>query len=219
MANQTCVNSLKVCAIRVLRLDDDGTVLSGASSMYVWEAPIQLTYTEVRPDRETLTMTDGCGTECGLYRGPARGVSSVDMGMQLCNLDAELMELLCGGSVITNGSYGTIGYKPADDSTINENGVAVETWSIAWAKNQRKIYLGNAGWWRHTFPKTSWSRDQHTMENDFANIALTGVGEVNSGFDTGLVADPIPVAVGDVPYLYFLDDAKPSGECGYQVVA
>jgi hypothetical protein len=220
MPNSTCKNLLKVCALRVVRLDTDGSVLAGADSLYVHSSPILLNYTETRPDRERLEQVDGCGDQCGLYNGPPRAVDGVTLRMDLCKLDAELVEMLAGGSVITDGTYGTIGYLAATDATINEDGVAIETWSIAWNGRQRALLGTQPAWYRHVFPKTSWQVGEVSMQNGFSTIPMTGVGEVNSGFATGLAGgDALPVAIGDSAYGWFLDDAKPDAECGYQAVA
>lgn len=218
MANSTCTQMLKVCALRALRLSSTGTVAAGASNKYTLASPIALRYTEVRPDRERLEQTNGCGDNCGLYIGPSRAVDSVTLETDLCGLDAEFIELLCGGAVITNGTYGTIGYKAATDSTVNLNGVAIETWAMQWNGRQRATYLGQPAWYRHVFPLTKWQPGQIEQSNAFATIPLTGEGEVNSGFATGLAADPTPVAITDAAYMWFIDSAKPTGACGYAAV-
>lgn len=219
MANSTCTNLLKVVALRVLRLDDDGSILSGLDSMYVHKAPIKFGYTPTQPAREDFSLTDGNGDQCAKYKGPVRAVDGVDLTMDLCVLDAELMELLCGGSVITDVDYGTIGYDPPTDDTINEFGVAVETWSIQWNRRQRALLNGNPAFYRHVFPLTHWTAPPVSEENGFATITITGSSEQNSGFGSGLAADPQPLTIGDVPYRWFIDDEVPDGACGYLEVA
>lgn len=220
MANQTCTSLLKVCHMRVLRLDGAGEIVVGADARYEHAAPIALSYTEQRPERERLEQKDGCGDTCGLYIGPPRAVDSVELSVDLCKLDAELVEMLAGGSVITDGTYGTVGYLSATDSTVNVEGVAIETWSIAWNGRQRALRNGEPAWYRHVFPKTTWQVGQITANNEgFSTIPMTGFGEVNSGFATGYSADPFPTDVGESAYGWVLDDALPEAFCGYQAVA
>jgi hypothetical protein len=218
MANETCASTLTVCAMRVIRLDTDGTPLAGESSLYVTDSLILLGHTPITPDRERLEQLNGCGDQCVLYLGPPKPVESDDLTMNLCSLDAELVEMLAGGTVITE-DYDTVGYLSATDSSINEDGVSIEAWSIAWAGRERKLKGASPAYWRHFWPKTTWTVGATTLENGVGVLPLTGVGEVNSGWGTGLAADPIPVSVGESVHGYWLDDAIPTAECGYQEVA
>lgn len=219
MPNSTCTNILKVCALRVLRLDDVGAIVTGADSMYVTNAPILLGYTPQQPDRERFEQPNGCGDTCGLYLGDDKAVESVNFRLDLCRLDAELIELLAGGTVLTDGAYGTIGYDAPTDATVNANGVAIEAWSLAWNGRSRATLGGSVAWYRHVFPKTKWRFGEVTLQNGFSTIPLTGSGEPNDGFDTGLADDPLPAAIGDTAFRWYLDTAMPSSACGYQAVA
>lgn len=220
MPNQTCANLLQVHHARVVRLDDVGDPLVGVDSLYEHSRPITFGYTETRPDRVRIEQQDGAGETCGLFQGPPRAAETIELTLDLCKLDAELMELLLGGATIQNGAYGSVGYLAATSSDINVDGVALEVWSIAWNGNTRLTYLGQPAWYRHVFPKTTWQLGQVTMANDaFSTIPLTGVGEINPQWGTGLTTDPFPTSVASHPYAWVLDDSIPTGECGYQEVA
>lgn len=218
MANETCASTLKVCAIRVMRLDTDGTPLVGSESLYVTDSQILLGHTPQVPDRERLEQLNGCGDQCVLYIGPPKAVESDDLTLNLCSLDAELAEMLAGGAVIVE-DYDTMGYLAPTDSTINEDGVSVEAWTIAWAGRERKLKGGSPAYWRWFWPKTTWSVNATTLENAPGILPLAGIAEPNSGWADGLTADPIPVDVGEAVYGYWLDDAIPTAECGYQEIA
>lgn len=217
-SNNTCTQMLKVCAMRILRLDSDGTILSGSSSSYLLDAPVSLQYTPKRPDRERMEVIDGCGNTCALYLGSPKAVDEVELELHLCSLDAEVTELLAGGAVITDVSYGANGYLAATDDTVNVDGVAVETWAMQWNGRQRALLGSTPAWYRHAFPMTTWEEMPVKQENAFADIALSGVGQVNEGFGTGLASDPFAVDMGEAAYGWFIDDSKPTGVCGYQSV-
>lgn len=210
---------LKVVAWRTLRLQSSGALVVGADAMYVTNQAITLQYTPKSLARERFEQPNGSGDICGLYVGPPHAVTDVDMKATFCKMDAEHEELLCGGSIITDVNYGTIGYDPPTDSTVNAYGVAVETWSIAWNGKQRKKLGSAPALWRHVFPMTSWTRDQTSLQNQFDNPSFTGEGQVNTSFGTGLSTDPIPSTMPDVPYRWFLDDAYPASHDGYQAVS
>jgi hypothetical protein len=220
MPNATCASLLQVWHARIIRLDDVGDPVPGIDSLYEHTRPILVSYTETRPDRVRIEQADGGGENCAVYNGPPRAADSVALSMDLCKLDAELIEMLLGGTVITNGAYGTIGYLAADESDINVNGIALETWSIAWNGESRLTYLGAPAWYRHIFPKTTWQLGEVSMSGDtFSTIPLTGVGEKNPAIGTGLPTDPFPADVSDRVYAWALDDAIPTGACGYQEIA
>lgn len=211
-------NLLKVVVLRLLRLNSVGQIISASDASYVTSQAILLQYTPKAPARERFEQLNGNGDNCALFVGTPKATTDVDMKMTICRWDAELEEMLCGGSLILDNNYGTVGYRPPEDSTVNANGVAMETWSIAWNGKQRKKLGNSAAYWRHVFPMTTWSRDQSSLQNSLDNPSYTGAGEVNSGFGTGLAADPIPATIGNVPYEWYLDKAAPAGTDGYVTV-
>lgn len=221
MANQTCTQRLKVCHLRVLRLDDDGTVMTGTESRYESPAPATFNYTPTAPERERFEQINGCGDQCALYIGNPKAVDSAELSLTVCNQDAELTELLAGGAIIDTATGGgdTIGYLSSTDATVNVNGVAIEVWSYAWNGRQRALRNGAPAFYRHTFAKTGWSLDEQTGENAIATITYTGIAEVNDQYGTGYTADPFPVPLGSSVYGWFIDDAMPAAACGYQAVA
>lgn len=219
MANLTCANLLQVDHIRVLRLDSAGAIVSAANGRYEYDSPILFGYTPVQPERDSFEQRSGSGSICATYTGPAKPANTADLTLNLCHLDAQLIELLVGGSIVTTGTGGagdTIGWLSPTDATVNEDGVAIETWSKAWNGTQRLTYNGEAGWFRHFFPLTTWQLGETSTSNEgFSTIQLTGVASPNSDFADGFDDDPLPVSVGDSAYGYVLDDAIPDGACGY----
>jgi hypothetical protein len=211
-------NLLKVVVMRVLRLDTVGNLVHATDAAYLTSQAIMLQYTPKRPARERMEQINGNGDSCALYIGDPKAVTDVDMKLTLCTVDAELEELLCGGSLILDVNYGAVGYRPPEDTTVNVGGVALETWSIAWNGKSRKKLGNSAAYWRHVFPLTSWERDQTTLQNALDNPSFTGNGEINPSFLTGLASDPIPAAIGNVPYEWYLDKAAPVGGSGYVTV-
>lgn len=221
MANVTCTQRLKVCHLRILRLDDDGTLFSSAESRYEYGAPATFSYTATSPERERFEQIDGCGNQCALYIGPPKAVDSAELALTVCNDDAEVTELLAGGSVIDTATGGgdTIGYLASTDATVNVNGVAVEVWSYQWNGRQRALRNGSPAFYRHTFPMSNWEVDQKTMENAMGTVSFTGIAQQNTGFGTGYAADAWPVSMGQSVYGWFIDDSMPASSCGYQAVA
>jgi hypothetical protein len=211
-------NLLKVVALRVLRLDSLGGIVHATDASYVSSQAIMLQYTPKVPARERFEQVNGNGDVCAVFIGDPKAVTDCDMKMTICRWDAELEELLCGGSLILDANYGAVGYRPPEDTTINANGVAMETWSIAWNNKSRRKLGNSVAFWRHVFPLTDWTRDQSTLQNGLDNPSYTGSGQINPGFGTGLASDPIPATIGNVPYEWYLDKAAPVGTDGYVTV-
>lgn len=217
MANATCTTPLKVTALRAVRLGPTGAIEPGASSLLT-KRPVLLAYTPNVPERERIEQLDGVGDQCVLYLGPPKAVDSVTLRLDLCDLDAEWVEMLAGGSIITDSSD-TIGYLAPTDSTVNEHGVALEVWSYAWAGRQRALINGAPAFYRHAFPKTTWQVGEITLSNGVNVIPMTGTAETNTAFGTGLTSDPFPADLGESLYGWALVDEVPDVECGYQTVA
>lgn len=221
MANLTCTKRLKVCHLRILRLDDDGSVLSGADSRYEMTAPVSLQFTPTAPDRERFEQINGCGDQCALFIGSPKAVDGVDMTLILCEENAEVNEMLAGGAIVDTATGGgnTIGYLSATDATVNVNGVAIEVWTWQWTTRERALLSGSPSFYRYTFPKTKWSVDQNTLENAIGTPQFAGQAETNSGFGTGYAASAWPVDMGESVYGWFITNSIPSDVCGYQTVA
>jgi hypothetical protein len=213
MANQTCASSLKLCALRVGRLDDVGVPDEGAGNLYITDSSILLGFTPNVPDRERLEQLNGCGDQCVLYIGDPKAVETADLTLNLCTLDAELIEMLAGGTVLTEG-YDSTGYLAPTDDSVDANGVFVEAWTIAQTGRVRKTKGGSPAFWRFGFPKVRWSVGAVTLENGILTFPLTGVAEPNTGFATGYGPSPWPADFGEAVYGYMLDDEIPTAECG-----
>lgn len=216
MANLTCLNVLKVCHMRLLRLADDGTILESTESRIEHKAPVLFGYTPQTPDRQTFEQADGCGDECAFFIESPKAVRSAELQLQLCRQDAEIEEFLLGGSIIEDGTPDTIGYLSSTDVTVNADGIGLEVWSVAWNRRQRALYQGSPAYYRHAFALTNWTKDQSTYDNSgFTIPAYTGTAEVNSGFGVGYPDDVFPADLGESVYGWAITDTIPTGECGY----
>lgn len=218
MANQTCTQRLRICHLRIIRLAPNGEPLEGADSLYESPAPVLMNFTPNVRDRDEFEMISGCGTTCGSFVSAPTGVENANITLEICNSDAEVMELLAGGDLIIDYDTGdTIGYCAPTDETVNSDGVAIEVWAYQWDGNERAIFNGEPGWYRFVFPKTTWTFAEQGFENEFSTVALEGFAEANSGYGTGLESDPFPAPVSSV-WCWAITDSIPDAECGVQAV-
>ena len=178
MANLTCTQRLKVCHLRVLRLDDVGEIESGADALYEYGAPVLFNYTPTAPERERIEQLDGCGNQCGLYRGSAKAVDGADLSLTACEQNAELDELLPRRQLVTEWHrrrqrIGPVGHR----RTVKRVGTAIEMWSYAWSGRQQAVRNRSPAWYRQTSPKASSSSTSRRWPRRLRVRGYTGVAE------------------------------------------
>lgn len=217
MANVTCTGSIKCVAMRVGRLAASGAPAAGATNMYVTESIIELGMAVQVDEGQERQVKNGAGDICQILREPDK-VKGLNLTMQLCELDAELLEMLTGATLITETTT-TIGHMaPAVGGQANPNGVALESWSWGWDGGAR---AGNAiadpVFLHWVFPLTRFTLGTITQNEDFMSIPLSGKCEENPSIATGPNNDlPAALAAGRL-YAVYEEDTVPSGSCGYIV--
>jgi len=209
-----CYQTIRASRIRVGRLTTAGLPLSGADNMYITDTVISVNFsTETEPGDE-FTQKNGNGDICVTAKS-ADHIKRVNLSMNLCNLDAELLEMLTGGTLITDGAQ-TIGLnspRPSDTAPT----VSLELWSLAWNNGAQAVgSISEALYFHWVFPKTQWVMGSMTLENGVAVIPVTGTSEESAALGNG-IANDLPAGITNWgPFAFFLDDALPASVCGYQ---
>lgn len=211
MAND-CLPSIQACAMRVTRLEADGTPDVGASNMYVTAGLITLTATPVWQDGAEMTVANACGDLCLDYQENSR-LRRLDVELNICAPDPELSELLSGGTVLT--SAGAIGYAyPSLLEDPNPNGVSLELWSKRIDEDGAPDATFPYMWW--VLPRVWLRIGAKNFENGPMNNPFSGRAKQNAQWGTGPM-DDWPVASTRV--LQHLPTADlPDTLCGYQAV-
>lgn len=194
---------VNLCALRVARLDGAGVPQPGADNLYTSDAFLQIGYQRVVETGKRITKKNGCGAVCLDVKNPDLIVGHT-LTAELCQLDAELIEILTGATLITDGGH-PIGFAdPASDAAAG-NGVSIEAWAYAYDGDSRKIdpVTGQAGVVRHVWPKVTWSLSgTATLQEDALSQQLTGDAKANSGFYDGPANDVVPF---DSAFAQFLE--------------
>lgn len=207
-----CLSQVMACRLRVARLHADGTLDPGEENLYVTDALISIGSS---PDVEAgtvITQRNGCGNICVRRRSDDQTLA-YNLSMSLCNLDAELIEMLTGGTLITVGGV-TVGYKrPASGAT--KPIVCVEAWAEARTATQQATNDGDLLWWHWVWPHVKWTAGEHTLDGEnVLTVPLTGYAEENENMGTGPDASwPDLITEAEA---WFLDDEIPDSVCGYQ---
>lgn len=208
-----CLTAVMACRIRVSRLHDDGTLDPGDDNMYVSDAVITI---GSNPDVETgtvITQKNGCGAVCVRRRSDNQTLA-YNLTMSLCQLDAELIEILAGGSLITVGGV-TVGYKRPRSGDVQE-AVCFEAWQEARTASAQATEGGALLWWHWAWPHVKWTAGEHTLEEGALTVPLTGYAEENDNMGTGPAADwPDLITEAEA---WWLDDDIPDAVCGYQAL-
>lgn len=208
-----CLSQVMACRLRVARLHADGTLDPGDENLYITDALISIGSS---PDVETgtvLTQRNGSGNVCVRRRADNQTLG-YNLSAVLCNLDAELLEMLTGATLITSGGV-TVGLqrpKLGDPQPI----VCIEAWAEARTSSDQASEDGELLWWHWVWPKVKWSAGDHSLEEAVLTVPLTGYAEENDQMGTGPAADwPALITAAEA---WFLDDAIPDSVCGYQAL-
>ena len=100
MATQNYAASVQGAAIRVTRLNADGTLGTGELDSYTTSAFMRMSFTPEYEDGEEITEKAADGTVCVSYKAPDR-LKRVTMELAICEPDPELSALIAGGILLT----------------------------------------------------------------------------------------------------------------------
>lgn len=100
MATQNYAASVQGAALRVTRLNADGTLATGDLDSYTTSAFLRMSFTPEYEDGEEITEKAADGTVCVSYKAPDR-LKRVTMELAICEPDPELTALLAGGVLLT----------------------------------------------------------------------------------------------------------------------
>lgn len=117
MATQNYAASVQGAAIRVTRLNADGTLATGELDSYTTSAFLRMSFTPEYEDGEEITEKAADGTVCVSYKAPDR-LKRVTMELAICEPDPELTALLAGGILLTRNES-TASALPIDSASIS----------------------------------------------------------------------------------------------------
>lgn len=222
MGEPHCYTPLQLCATRVALLDTAGSPDNGASNGYITDAVIKADFSPEIEEGDEFTLKNGCGNICATFKDNDR-LKRVTIDLELCHLDAELISLLVGGTLIQSGGD-TIGYMFPGVDDNPPPGVCFEAYQKAWDNSAQGTppFLGGntAGWIHWVFPKVKFQISDWTEENEFTVFTLTGFAEENPRITQNGPYDdwdPAVVAMGGITNMggWFLDDTLPTAQCGF----
>lgn len=213
-----CASSILACGMRVTLLDSVGNVADQDDNFYVTNNLIQVT---VNPNVQTgnePTLQGGCACIVASAKFPDL-LKRFDFEITLGQLDQQLISLMTGGALISDGGN-AIGLDWPDSGitcgATPPPKLALEVWSYVWEGNAQNTVLP---YWHWVWPMTQWQIGTATLNSsDFFQPALTGFSLGNPAWGHGPYDDDPGTVIGDLGSVWQTADAIPSQSCAYGTV-
>lgn len=221
-----CLDSIKICALRVTALDDSGNVASGPNNFVALNRLMTLGWTPDIDAGKDLFYRNGCDAALGSYKSQPL-LKRFTLALALFGLEAAVQSLLTGAPVIDDTGGDVIGFEANVQNcpdAPNTPLVAVEAWS--WAVSCGDVQDGDTPWWYYVWPASQWSFDQENLlQTDFLQPHLAGFTRQNPLWGHGPYGGIVKGAAGGSTFLsngsmatFLTSTDPPADECGFQTV-
>jgi hypothetical protein len=217
-----CLGSARVCALRVARLDSTCQIVKGANNAVASTAIVRLVSSPEYETGDEFIQKNGCGDIC-LYVKNADKLKRMNLTMELCTRDMELLELLTGASLYTDASE-VIGLSRRGVGATDPDPVSLELWTKAIPSGTSGACAdpdAGASWWRWVYPRATFTLGDVTHENGIGLVSLTGFADPNPYWVNGPFNDwpADEILDQESPEHFVLDSVgPPTGQCGYIAV-
>jgi len=208
---QDNASSVAGMAIRLTRLNSDGTTQTGPSASYVTKKFVSLGFTPEYETGDEFTTKAADGSVCVSWKAPDT-LKRVTLSIALCDPDPQFTEMIAGGTLLNSGGT-TVGWvAPLVGVDATPNGVAIEVWSIANVGGRQATVNP---YWQWVFPYAQMHlAGERAIQNDLIATSFEGWAVGNSGFGDGPAAPQWPFSSLS-PVAYARTTSIPVGT-GYQ---
>lgn len=221
-----CLDSIKICALRVTALDQLGNVATGPNNYVTSNRENSLEYTGDVDQGKDLFYRNGCDVALASYKSPGL-LKRFNLTLDRFGIEPAVESIMLGAPILDDGAGAPVGWEyqiqtcPADP---NPPLVAVEAWAQAWdcdAQNADTPYV------YFLFTASQWSADQaYTIQADFLQPKLTGFTRRNSLWGHGPYGGVVQGAAGGPDFLsstggpavFLTSTPPPAIVCGFSTV-
>jgi hypothetical protein len=225
MPLEHCFSSLKLEMIRTAELTAAGAPDAPSGMGYTSDAMVGLDFGFDFEAGDDLTVKNGAGDVCATFRDVDQ-IKNATLGLTLCRFDLELYGMMIGGDLISDGGE-VVGFEPPSVDASTQQQLSFEAWTQARDGGSAAVptvTTPNAALHHFVWPLTKWSPDNMTLDNDFHEIALQGVGEENSQITIDGPFNDWPsyiVTHGGITRVFgvFYDEPVPTAACGAAALA
>lgn len=222
-----CLDSIKICALRVTLLTGVGNVASGANNTVSTNRETKLGWTADTDKGKDLFYRNGCDQGLAAYKSPEL-LKRFTTALDTFGLEPAVQSLLLGSAVIDDGGGFPVGFEdnfqvcPTDPTPPN---VAIEAWSYAIDCDAQSAATP---YWYHLFPLTQWQESgEWSIEVDFLKPVFAGFTRRNPNWGHGPFGGVVAGAAGGPIYdntsgasAHFLTSTvPPAAVCGFQTVS
>jgi hypothetical protein len=213
----TCPSILHFCRVRVTKLDSVGNVATGTNNSYVSDGAISLQYGAEVSTGEDRELKTGCGCIVASAKDPdvlKRFTFELTMG----KFEPPLFQMLTGSTIITEGGDPVgLNFPDQTDCDFVPTYVAFEGWADAYDGDSPDPVRP---YFYVIWPSTTWQIGQTTLQNDFAQLPLTGFSRSNSQWGHGPYGDTgLTAPIGAQGAITQTDEAPPDAACAFATVA
>ena len=201
-----CGVSFGICAVRLTKLNDDGSVSSVNPNSYVSDKVISISANPNIEAGDTFTVRNGCGCKIASKKFPDT-FNWFEFTFAQAALEPEMQAMLLGAETIVDGSDVVgLAFPSSLECDEAEPAVALEFWT------QHIVGSGQDGtypWFHWVFPKTIWQLADNTFEEDIAQPTLSGFSRTNQQWGDGPYGDGPPDGQDIREGGYWKTDADP----------
>jgi len=208
-----CPSILHFCRVRVTRLDNVGNVAPSPNNSYVSDGAISLQYSAEVSTGEDRELKTGCGCIVASAKDPDV-LKRFNFELTMGKFEPALFEMLTGAAVISDGADPIgIDFPNQTDCDFEPSYVAFEGWADAFDGDSPDPVRP---YFYVVWPSTTWQIGQTTLQNDFAQLPLTGFSRSNSQWGHGPYGDTgLSAPIGPQGSLVQVEGAPPVAECDY----
>jgi hypothetical protein len=183
----------------------------GANNLYISSAPIEVKATWQVKAGNRFEQRNGCGGVCTVVQ-QQDDIQGLSLTMLLCQLDAELGEMLTTGPIISVGGN-TVGGIAPPLGQQQANGVSMDVWTQNYKGGSQDPNYPYIHW---VYPRVTWRHGDETFNEGILSVPYTGVCYENPNFEDG------PFEEWSVPITairaWQLETTLPAALCGYQTL-
>ena len=208
-----CPSILHFCRVRLTRLDSVGNVDAPPDNSYVSDGAISLQYGPEISTGEDRELKTGCGCIVASAKDPDI-LKRFNFELTMGKFEPALFEMLTGSTLVEeDGDPVGIDFPDQTNCDFEPSYVAFEGWADA--------YDGDAPdpvrpFFYVVWPSTTWQIGQTTLQNDFAQLPLTGFSRSNGQWGHGPYGDTgLTNVIGPQGTLTQTDATPPTAACDY----
>jgi len=207
-------SSVQGVALRVTRLNADGTAATGTDAAYTMNRFVTATFTPVYNGSNNIQQQLANGNFAVTFQ-TSDIFQNITASIQIAGPDPEFNELAVGGKLLLDEDDVVVGWAPTKPGEVDQpNGVALEIWSYAITGGRQAVDRPFYHW---VLPRLFLHpSDDKVVQNDVMAWNCTGWGNENPAFaGTGV---PGWEWETDLPYQYARVKTAPINVNGYEVI-